>query len=253
MIVKFTGRLLLSACFFFLVACNPSSKINKDYLYFQNNRDDLVKSQLKELTIKPNDLLSIQIYSTTLNQDQAAIFNITGNSYLVDVNGKIQVPVIGEVTASGLSKAQLQEVLKSKLNNYVKDPAVLVKFQQFTITVLGDVGSPGTKPFTSDKVTILDAISAAGDLLPTGVRENVTVSREDKNGVRHWYEIDLRSAALFNSPVYQLQQNDIVYVNANTAKLKSLKEKGTSPLSIIQAGFGLIGVATSLILLFRNR
>ncbi|RYZ61848.1 MAG: polysaccharide export protein [Chitinophagaceae bacterium] len=253
MIVKFTGRLLLSACFFSLVACNPSSKINKDYLYFQNNRDDIVKSQLKELTIKPNDLLAIQIYSTTLNQEQAAIFNITGNSYLVDVNGKIQVPVIGEVTASGLTKAQLQEVLKSKLNNYVKDPAVLVKFQQFTITVLGDVSSPGTKPFTTDKVTILDAISAAGDLLPTGQRENVTVSREDKNGVRHWYEIDLRSAALFNSPVYQLQQNDIVYVNANTTKLKALKEKGTSPIQILQTGFSLIGVATSLILLFRNK
>ncbi|RYZ30565.1 MAG: polysaccharide export protein [Chitinophagaceae bacterium] len=253
MIVKFTGRLLLSACVVFLFACNPSNKINKDYLYFQKDRDDLVRSQLKELTIKPNDLLSIQIYSNTGFQEQAAIFNITGSTYLVDVNGKIQVPMIGEVGASGLTRAQLQETLKSKLNTYVKEPAVLVRFQQFTITVLGDVGSPGTKPFGTDKVTILDAISAAGDLLPTGVRENVTVSREDKNGVRHWYEIDLRSAALFNSEVYQLQQNDIVYVNANKAKLKSLKEKGTNPMQAIQVGFSLVGIATSLILLFRQK
>ncbi|RYY14124.1 MAG: polysaccharide export protein, partial [Chitinophagaceae bacterium] len=233
--------------------CNPSKKINKDYLYFQNNRDDLVKSHLKELTIKPNDLLAIQIYSKTNFQEQAAIFNITGNSYLVDVNGKIEVPVVGEVTAAGLTRAQLQEVLKSKLSSQVKDPAVLVRFQNFTITVLGEVRSPGTKSFNTDKVTLIDALSAAGDLTPEGERENVTLSREDKNGIRHWYELDLRSAAIFNSEVFQLQQNDIIYVNANKTKLKSLKERGTSPLQIIQTGFSLIGVATSMILLFRNK
>jgi len=250
--LKLPVRILLSVTVLFFCSCDPSRKINKDYLYFQKDRDDIIRSQLKEMTIKTNDLLQIQIYSNTLNQEQAALYNITGQSYQVGLNGRVEIPVIGPVPAAGLTRAQLQENIKSKLAPYVKDPAVLVRFQQFQITVLGEVNSPGTKPFTTDKVTILDALSAAGDLTPTGRRENVTVTREDANGVRKWYEIDLRSATLFNSPAYQLQQNDIVYVNANEQKLKALKEKPNT-LGIIQTGFGLVGVVSTLILLFRNR
>ena len=242
----------LFALILILCSCNPSSRINKDYLYFQKDREDIIRSQLKELTIKPNDILQIQIYSRTLNQEQAAIFNITGQTYQVGLNGRIEIPVVGEVNAAGLTRTQLQENIKSRLSEQVKEPAVLVRFQQFQVTVLGEVTSPGTKPFTTDKVTILDALSAAGDLTPSGVRENVTVTREGPDGVRKWYEVDLRSATVFNSPVYQLQQNDIIYVNANTQKLKSLKEKSNT-LGVIQTGFSLIGLATSLILLFRNR
>lgn len=238
-------------CLFVVVlsSCDPSKRINKDYLYFQNNRELVVKARMEELTIKPKDILAIQIYSNSLNQEQVAIFNITAaQGYPVNLEGKIEIPIIGEVTAAGLTRDQLQRTISIRLKPYVKDPAVLVKFQPFSINILGEVAGPGAKTFTTDKVTILDAIGSAGDLTPTGVRENVIVIREN-NGVKQMYEIDLRSAALFESPVYQLHNGDIVYVNANKAKLKSLKEK-TDFSRILQTGVSLIGVATSLYLLF---
>ncbi|MDB5205626.1 MAG: hypothetical protein JWR72_701 [Flavisolibacter sp.] len=259
MLIKIFTKMLLNAnvskiigyfsVIILLASCDPAKKINRDYLYFQNDRHIVVKAKLEELTIKPRDMLAIQIYSNTLKQEDAAIFNIVaGQGYLVDQNGRIEIPVVGQIVAGGLTREELQRAIRLKLNPYVKDPSVVVRLQQFTINVLGDVNSPGTKIFPKDQVTILDAISAAGDLAPTGVRENVTVIR-DNNGVKQLYEIDLRSAALFESHVYQLQQNDIVYVNANKTKLKALKDK-PNVLNIIQTGFSFIGVATSLFLLF---
>jgi polysaccharide export outer membrane protein len=232
-----------------LASCDPAKKINKDYLYFQNDRRMAVKAKVEELTIKPKDLLAIQIYSNTLKQEDAAIFNIVaGQGYMVDERGQIEIPVVGQIVAAGLTRDELQKAIRLKLNPYVKDPSVVVRFQQFTINVLGDVNSPGTKVFAKEQVTILDAIGAAGDLAPTGVRENVTVIR-DNNGVKQLFEIDLRSAALFESQVYQLQQNDIVYVNANKTKLKALSDK-PNVLNIVQTAFSFVGIATSLILLF---
>ena len=237
-----------------LVSCDPSKRINRDYLYFQNDRDIVVKAKIEEVTIKPQDLLSIQIYSNTLNQEQVALYNLTAaQGYIVSQDGKIQLPGpgLGEMVVAGQTRDQLQKNIRTKLLPYVKEPGVLVRFQKFTINVLGDVAGPGTKTFPIDQVTILDAIGASGDLLPTGRRDNVTVIR-DNNGVKQLYEIDLRSAALFESPVYQLQQNDIVYVNANKTKLKAVKEQKTNIGTIAQYGATLIGIVTSLYFLFRN-
>jgi polysaccharide export outer membrane protein len=245
---------LLSYLLFIILftSCDPSRKINRDYLYFQHDRDIVVRTKLEEVTIKPKDLLNIQIYSNSLNQDQAAIYNVAAQQgYLVSLEGRIEIPFLGEIVVAGQTREQLQKNLRTRLQATVKDPTVVVRFQNFTINVLGDVNSPGTKSFATDRVTILDAIGASGDLAPTGLRENVTVIR-DNNGVKQLYEIDLRSAALFESPVYQLQQNDIVYVNANKTKLKALKEQKTNVGQILQTGVSVIGIATSLYLLFRN-
>ncbi len=98
---------------------------------------------------------------------------------------------------------------------------MLVRFLQFNINVLGEVKTPGIQSFKTDRVTVIDAISAAGDLTDYGKRENIMVIREEA-GIRKFYTLDLRSGALFHSPGYQLQQNDIVYVSANDNKLKTL-------------------------------
>ena len=216
----------------FLIACTSSKKLNRNYLYFQNELDSL-STQMKEPVIQPNDLLSIEVFSKSLNQDQAVIFNIpngtvntgagsaSAQGYQVSSAGTIEMPLIGSVTASGLTKEQLQTVLAQKLNPYVKDPSVLVRFLQFNINVLGEVKAPGIQSFKTDRVTVIDAISAAGDLTDYGKRENIMVIREEA-GIRKFYTLDLRSGALFHSPGYQLQQNDIVYVSANDNKLKTL-------------------------------
>jgi len=207
-------------------ACTSQKNVEKDFVYFQNGMDTVLGQQ-KQTIIQPNDLLSIQVFSKTINQEQAAIFNLPGTAgtasqgYQVSNDGNIEMPVIGVVRAVGLTKDQLQKSLVEKLTNYVKNPTVIVRFLQFNINVLGEVRTPGTQKFSVDKVSIIDAISAAGDLTDYGRRENVTIIREQE-GKKLYYRIDLRSKNLFESPVYSLQPNDIVYVSPTTLKLKNL-------------------------------
>jgi polysaccharide biosynthesis/export protein len=207
---------------FVFAACNSSKKISKDYTYFQTGRDSLGRVLYKEPAIQPNDMLSVQVYSGTISQDQVALFNLTNNGgYLVDLNGNIEMPVVGKIGAAGLTRSEFEKKLEGILLPYVKDPGVLVRYLQFKINVLGEVKTPGTKNFTTDRVTLIDALGAAGDLTDFGKRNNVMVFREE-NGERKMYEVDLRSASLFQSPVYQLQQNDLIYVSATKNKLDQL-------------------------------
>ena len=214
-------------------ACSSTKKIDNSYLYFSKG-SDTIQVQQRETTIQPNDLLSIQVFSRTLNQEQAAIFNLSNTStnapqgstsftegYQVSSTGTIDMPVIGSIRVSGFTKDQLQILLAKRLSDYVKNPSVLVRFLQFSVNVLGEVRSPGTQKFSVDRVTIIDAIGSAGDLTDFGRREDVTVIREE-NGKRIFHRIDLRRKDIFESPVYVLQPNDIVYVNANKKKLKAL-------------------------------
>jgi polysaccharide biosynthesis/export protein len=238
-----------------LISCDSSKRINTDYLYFRNGADT-VFAQQKETLIQPYDLLSIQVYSRTLNQEQAAIFNIpttTNNSaqgYEVNTAGNIEMPVIGPVKAAGLTIDQLQTALVQNLTNNVKNPSVIVRFLQFNVDVLGEVRIPGTKKFNVDRVTIIDALSAAGDLTDFGRREDVKVIREE-GGKKIYHTVDLRSKTIFESPVYVLQPNDIVYVSPNKYKLKNLNvdpetQRRTSLFFTI---FSAILGATSLIVL----
>lgn len=226
-----TYHLLLASLLllFFAVVnsgCNSSRRINRDYLYF-NQGGDTINASPKETVIHPNDLLSIQVFSRTLNQEQAAIFNIpptatgTSQGYQVNLDGTINMPVIGSVKVGGLTNSQLQALLVQKLTEYVKNPSVVVRFLQFNVNVLGEVRSPGTQRFSLDRVSIIDAISAAGDLTDYGKREDITVIR-DEAGRKVYHTIDLRSREVFKSPVFMLQPNDIVYVGPNKTKLKNL-------------------------------
>jgi polysaccharide export outer membrane protein len=248
----------------FLSACSTTN-VKKDYLYFQGVEDN-VGVQQKETVIQPHDLLFIQVYSKTLNQEQAAIFNILSSStstpspnsstssggssqgYEVSAGGNIEMPVIGTVKAAGLTKDQLQALLVDKVSNYVKNPSIIVRFSNYNINMLGEVRSPGAKKFAIDKVTIIDAISAAGDLTEFGRREDVMVIRE-LDGKKFYYEVDLRSKKVFSSPAYILQPNDIVYVAPNNKRLKTLNADVETQRKIgLYSSF--ISIAITLITLF---
>jgi polysaccharide export outer membrane protein len=220
---------------------------------------DTTALRYKEPVIKSNDLLSIQVLSKSLNQEQASIFNIlntggnTSNSstnsnaisgYQVSHSGTIEMPVIGTLKVSGLTKSQLQDVLVQKISPFVKDPSVVIRFQQFTVNVLGEVKSPGSRIFQTDKVTLIDALSSAGDLTDYGKRNDIMVIREEE-GKRSFYNVDMTNGALFHSPAYQLQPNDIVYVGANKNKLKNLN---VDPDAQRRTGliFSIISVAVGL-------
>lgn len=241
MYAVFFAALLSSFC-----ACTSSrysqKKMNKEFNYFQSGLDSAQAMKFAPLTIKPNDLLNIQISSNTLNQDQVILFNAAnfGGSisvvpgmnqqqsggaspfgFLVDEEGFIKYPMLGKVKAAGLTRDELETVLEKGLSakELVKEPSIKVRFLQLRVNVLGEVKLPGTKSFAADRITILDAISASGDLTDRGRRDNITIIREE-NGQKKSYQINLLNTEFINSPAFQLQQNDIVYVNANNIKLK---------------------------------
>jgi polysaccharide export outer membrane protein len=254
-------------------SCSSSSKINYNPVYFREGPDTINFIQ-KEKVIHPYDVLSIQVYSKTPNQEQAAIFNIfslsmssagsagaagaagaagsvgtTGSSgsmqgYRVNDAGNIEMPVIGTISTTGLTIYQLQDYISQKVANYVKSPAVIVHYLQFDVNVLGEVRYPGIKKFTTDRVTVLDAISASGDLTDFGKRNDITVIRSEA-GKQVFFKADIRNRNIFKSPVYLLQPNDIVYVNPDKYKLEnlSISPKAQKNTALI---FGIIGISLSI-------
>ena len=188
------------------------------------------------ITIQPKDMLSIVV--TSKNPELSAMFNLptvsyqsgseitAGEStaqqlmgYVVDEEGFIDFPVIGKIKVSGMNRWELQDKIKNEISdrNLLKDMVVTVEFMNFKISILGEVKTPGSYSIEGDKVTILEAISMAGDLTIYGQRDNVYVIREDGDE-RTTYKIDLRSTSLFDSPAYYLKQNDIVYVQPNKVR-----------------------------------
>ncbi|MEO6546460.1 MAG: polysaccharide biosynthesis/export family protein [Ferruginibacter sp.] len=258
--------LLLRYCFIvtcscFLFSCNTTKRISREnYVYFQNGLDSIKNIQLKQPVIQKSDLLSIQVTSASMNQEQTTPFNLpassggSGNGYLVNMSGNVEMPVVGNVKAEGLTPLQLQTAVTEKLSQYVKDPIVLVHFLSFKINLLGEVKSPGTKTFTSDRVTLIDAVSAAGDLTDFGKREDVTVIREEGN-VRRIYKVDMRGGGLFQSPAYILQSNDIVYVGPIDQKFTQLRVAASNTNNVrqgLQIFSTLLGLVTTIVVIIKG-
>jgi polysaccharide export outer membrane protein len=148
-------------------------------------------------------------------------------SYTVNKDGDIDFPVLGKLHIEGKTRNQLEQFVKEKIiaEGYIKDPVVTVQFMNFRITVNGEVSRPGAYDIKSDHITLFEALSMAGDLTIYGKRDNVKVVRE-KNGERTVYQIDLRTASIFDSPVYYLQQNDIVYITPNKYRSNQTNNAG---------------------------
>lgn len=228
--VKFLPLLLFA--FISVVACNSA----KDIVYMQGSQEieNQVITNYKDIIIKPDDLLSILVSSQ--QPEAAAPFNLqdidryvtatgsrTGNGrvlgYLVDKEGCIEFPVLGRLKVSGLTRKELSNLIKEKLsaNDQLKDAVVTVQFQNFHISILGEVLRPNKYSIETDRVSILDAIAMAGDLTIYGRRDSVLILRETDEGRTMLYA-NLLSKDLINSPVYYLQQNDVVYVKPNNIK-----------------------------------
>ncbi|MCA0382623.1 MAG: polysaccharide biosynthesis/export family protein [Bacteroidetes bacterium] len=216
-----------------MAACRPSKEAVVDYRFFEKNIDSLNKVvlNLKEPVIQKNDQLVINVSSASLDQTQTQVFNLLGGStggggasqagaigYLVDYDGNITLPVIGKVQAAGLTKSQLIQQLEQKLSPYVKDPVLNIRFINFRVMMMGEVGGQGWLSFPNERATIVDAIGQAG-ITEQGMRTNILLIRQQPNGQVETHRIDLNDALIFQSPYYQLQQNDILYVLPNDSKL----------------------------------
>lgn len=222
-------QIVLCACLLVAVSCNTS----KEVVYMQDINTDLPENIDSDhgITIQPKDRISVIV--SAKDPELAAIFNLPVASYqsgseiveggyqgligyAVDEEGNIDFPILGSIHVAGLSRWQLQEKIKKELidRNLLKDMVVTVEFMNFKISILGEVTNPGSYRIEGDKVTLLEALSMAKDLTIYGRRDQVYVIREENNE-RTTYQVDLRSANLFNSPVYYLKQNDVVYVQPN--------------------------------------
>lgn len=169
------------------------------------------------------------------------------SGYVVDKNGYIDFPVIGLVKAEGLTLEGLREDLIDKIieTKYIKDPIVLVEFMNFQFTVLGEA-NPGNYNVPNGHINLLEALALAGDLKPSAKRDDVWVIRTE-NGQRMVYSIDMRSKDLFESPAFNIQQNDIIYVKP----LKSVKDAdATKRSSVITTVISALSTVSSITLAF---
>ena len=209
-----------------LVGCNTT----KNIAYLQDIQPEIpieVQEPAK-IKIKVNDKLSIRVYSR--DKEMMQLFNISQGevsgptygqgsthvtSYTVDESGKIDMPILGLMT-----RLELANSIKYRLvsGNLVRDPIVTVEFASLAYSVLGEVGHPGKHYITTDQLTLLEGLAEAGDLTITGRRDNVLVLRTE-NGKQIPYRVNLtKTSDLYASPVYYLQQDDIIYVEPNTTK-----------------------------------
>ncbi len=244
----------------FTLILTSSCSSKKDLIYFQFDEIDQSKvSNDYQLKFKPDDLLQIIVSSEDLISAQpfnlpvisssVTTVNAQGNpklmSYLVDKNGEIEFPVLGKLKLGGLTRIEAIELIKNRLTpSYLKDPVVNILITNFKITVIGDVSKPLVYNVDNERITILDAIGFAGDLSISGKRQNVTVIREENN-MKNKYVVDLTSNKIITSPVYYLQQNDVIYIEQNYAKMQDASYTRNTGL-FISLGSVIISLLTIL-------
>jgi polysaccharide biosynthesis/export protein len=186
-----------------------------------------------ETVIQKNDLLSIQVYSASIRPEVDAPYNLpTGtsttpaaqNGFLVNARGEIEYPRLGTIKVEGLTKTQLSDLIKQKLQGQLTDPSVIIRFINYRVTVLGEVNAPGTFTVPTERLTIFEALGLAGDITEFGKKNRVKVHREN-NGQRETGVVDLTSKDLFNSPYYNLQQNDVVLVEQTGERTRQREQQ----------------------------
>ena len=170
-------------------------------------------------------------------------------TYKVDSEGQIDFPVLGNIKIAGMSREQATTMLKEKLSDYIKNPIVDIETVNYRITVLGEVMRPGTYNATNEKITLMEALALAGDLTIYGEREDVLVI-QNYDGKKTYTRVNLKSKELFDSPVYYLSQNDVVYVEPNKTRAKNSSIGAQT--GVILSSLGLLISMTALVVTIVN-
>lgn len=261
---SFCKYLLFLFCFGTILTSCVS---NKTMIYLQGATDTYAVpqeiTQAFELRVQPDDQLAISVASkdvelirpfnnTTLigggNNSVSGTNTVnvsSGVSYFhVDEKGNIEFPIFGTIHVGGLTTVEISKMIQERMRkDQIKDAVVNTKIMSFKVTVLGDVKNPGTQTYQGERLTLMEALGKAGDLNNSALRDQVLVVREE-NGKRTVYEVDLRNnESVFQSPVYYMQQNDVVYVKPN----KSQRVKGSTGYTWLSVGSTLVGMAVSIV------
>lgn len=204
----------------------------KDLVYYQDIDSVQMNNSTYQSLLQPDDLLTIIVRGE--NPEAVVAFNMPNISYntndqvgveiqrlftyLIDSENTINFPVIGKIKLGGLSRVDAEKALVKEISKYVINPKIDLRILNYKITVQGEVNKPGTYPITSERVTVLEALSIAGDLTVYGKRNNIMLLREE-NGAKKVVRMDLTKADFINSPYYYLRQNDVIYVEPNKTKI----------------------------------
>jgi polysaccharide export outer membrane protein len=244
--------------FLTLVLVLASCGFNKQLAYFNSNgRDTTLTIAQKDFEpiIQTGDILYVGV--TSLDPVSSAMFNFstTGTStgvgamsqipqnttigILVNTDGTIDIPTLGNIKVAGQTKNQLRVTLTKALLPFLKEPVVSIRFMNYRITVLGEVNRPGTIPILNERVSVLEALGLAGDLTMYGNRNNILLIHENM-GIKETKRLSINDYSVFSSPYYYLQSNDVLYVEPNKAKAYI-----SSPIAVLLPAF-----STSISILF---
>ena len=215
---------------FLFTSCKTQQKT---FGYIENYADTTIKNEVifKEHLFQKDDLLSILVYSDAADGGATdAMYNLSNaggaeasgkaaQGFLVDYDGNISYPRLGLIKAIGLTKIQLADEIKKRLDKALPNPTVIVRLLNFHVTMLGEVTRPGPINMPGERLTILEALGLAGDISQYGKKEDVVVIR-DVDGKVEYGKIDLSTKAVFQSPYFYLRQNDVVLVNPNKNKAR---------------------------------
>lgn len=256
-----------------VTSCGIISKSPKDNsLNYMRDIDSIAIQASKNATkstVQPSDLLMIFISAKDLdvvkpfNQNYSSgqavqesmpggnlrqdAVSIAGPTYLVDSNGQIDFPILGEISVTGKTLEEFKYDLKKKLRLYIKEPVVTVRNTNYKITVLGEVNKPGQYVIIDGKATVLDALGLAGDLTMYGKRNDVLIVR-NFNGETTKERIDLNNADFLDSSYYYLKQGDVIYVSANKSREIAANQNPNTGLyiSVASVALGLLGLLVTV-------
>lgn len=187
-------------------------------------------------------------YSTALGRTSG---NGQVSGYTIDAEGFIDVPAIGQVHVAGITRKEAEQRVKQTIiaQEQATEAVVTIEFMNLNVEIIGEVTRPGRYAIDKDVFTLTEALSAAGDLTIYGRRDNVLVMRKE-NGVQKTYRVNLCSAQdVFNSPVFYLKQNDIVYVEPNDTKMRQSTVNGNNVRST-SFWISVASLLTSVLLVF---
>jgi len=257
--------LLLTTAIVTFTSCNTKEKV----VYFQDiQHAEVIQAQMVEnLKFQPGDRLTI-VVTSSLTPEDAVSYNlpivtmqagsVTGQNYsnqmsyyTVEPDGTIEVAGLGRMVIAGKSRSEITEELQNKLRNgLLNDAIVAVNPVNHYINILGEVKTPNRYLLNKDNITILEAITMAGDLTIQGDRSNILVMRNENGQVKNYY-MDIRSKDIFSSPAFYLKQNDIVYVQPNEVKSNNYVNNGNS-IRQISTWLSLLSFITTTIILIKN-
>lgn len=262
---RFQYVILLAAC----IPCFWSCGNVRQLQYMQGHFDTAQLSQVKypEPVIQANELVAITVYSD--DPRASAYYNLpvqpslantgtladagattmsasTGSTYLVNSEGFIQFPGLGPLKVAGLTKKELYDLLISKLSDKLKNPYLTIRLTSYRITLIGEVNRPGQFTIPNERVSLLEAISLAGDLTSYGRRDNVLIIREI-NGQRTFKRLDLRKPEILSSEYFYLQPNDMVLVDLNKNKAAVSDQATVRNISLATSVISVLAVLITVL------